>query len=491
MISDWPGHSGFLDISRVNIPLLSHRQPAAPWRVALLLACSLYSGSSVLAADDGVALNLSPTLQSPPPVQVPADAATVVGSDTATAPAEGAGLTTLAQVIERVWRDNPQVRQAQLGVEAAGFDIRAARTGYLPYAQLQSSIGEQGGENSFSTLYFVQPLWSGGSTVAEVDGAKAKQRAAIAELERTRQDVGLRALDAFLAVALTQQQVVQWANYVAALKKLLDRVQRRADEGVAPQSDVQTALSRLRQAQAGAEANRGQLIAARAQLASLMLVTPGALEWPDDPYMLSDEQIAKATEQVPSNPLRVAADAQVDIQKASARASKAALWPSLSLQYRRQIEGLEFDPSNNGVILALQFQTSNGLRGFIGAQAGEQRVEAAKASADAVNQQVIATIKVDQAQLNAASLQLLVQQQATDAANSLVDSYLRQFDVGRRSWLDVLNVQREAHEYMLQSIALKRSYWYYNGKLALDAMYWNRLVPSLTPVSMDGGETPN
>lgn len=447
----------------------------------------LAMGSVTASAQDvPVDLELSPSLTAEPAVPSPAvtESSPPAATEVAPAPAQDAPaqqpppqLATLSQVLEKVWRDNPEVRKAELAVEATGYDIRSARSGYFPYAQVQSAIGKQGEDNSVSTLYFVQPLWSGGSTVAEVDQAKARQRAAIAQLDQTRLDVGTRTLDSFLAVLQAQQQVIQWTNYVVSLKKLMERVQRRANEGVSPQSDVQTALARLRQAQAGAEANRAQLIGARAVLASLMNVTPGALEWPGDGYQLTDEQIEMADSRATQHPAHIGAVAQVDIQKAESKAAKSALWPSLSLQYRRQLEGLEFDPSNNGVVLSVQFQTSNGVRGLFGYQASEQRVRSAESSLDAIKEQIIATLKIDQAQVQATGIQLVVQQQASDAANSLVEGYLRQFDVGRRSWLDVLNVQREAHEYMLQSIALKRSYWYANGKLALDAMYWDRLVP--------------
>src|SRR3546814_15471408 len=40
--------------------------------------------------------------------------------------------------------------------------------GYFPYLQVQSSLAENS-QDSISTLYIVLPLWSGGSTNAQVD----------------------------------------------------------------------------------------------------------------------------------------------------------------------------------------------------------------------------------------------------------------------------------------------------------------------------------
>src|SRR3546814_17670544 len=51
-------------------------------------------------------------------------------------------------------------------------------------------------QDSISTLYIVLPLWSGGSTNAQVDIAKARQKAALAELAKIRLALGQSTLQA-------------------------------------------------------------------------------------------------------------------------------------------------------------------------------------------------------------------------------------------------------------------------------------------------------
>lgn len=393
-------------------------------------------------------------------------------------------LDTLAQVLAKVWRDNPEVVQAERALQATGYDISAARSGYFPYLQVQTSVAEQS-DDSVSTLYVVLPLWNGGLTGAQVDEAKSRQQAAGADLVRVRQTLGLRAVESYVNVAQAQEAAQQWSAYIGALKRLLSSIQRRAAEGAAPEADVQTAITRLRQAEAGMEANRAALFVNRAQLAQLLLATPGSVEWPGDGYMLSDAEVEGVGQRAGLHPSRALALAEVEIQAAVTRGTRASLWPELSLQHRQQMEGVVFDPSNDATLLVAQFQSGNGVRGLFGYRAEKQRLDAARARADAILREVEASIEVGRTQLATSAMQLQVQAQAAEAASALVDSFMRQYEVGRKTWLEVLNAQREANDTLLQSITLKRNYWYANAKLALDGMYWHRLGAQAAPAPVE------
>jgi outer membrane protein TolC len=126
-------------------------------------------------------------------------------------------------------------------------------------------------------------------------------------------------------------------------------------------------------------------------------------------------------------------------------------------------------------VLVAQYDSASGLAGYFGYRAEHQRIAEAHQALEATKRQVEATIASDKAQLKAVSSQLAAQLAASDATATLVESFLRQFEAGRKSWLDVLNEQREASDNAVQAITVKRTYWLANVKLALDAMYWHRL----------------
>lgn len=384
----------------------------------------------------------------------------------------------LGRALADAWRNNPQVRQAELAASATEYDIRGARAGYYPYLQAQVSQGDGGGESS-TTLYLVQPLWNGGLTRAQVDAAKADRLLAMAELNRIRLELGHRLLEAYFNVAQAQEQQRQWLAYVSSLRALLGSIERRAAEGAAPDADVQTAGTRLKQAEAGLEAARALESGNRAQLANLLSEVPGELAWPGATDRLSDSEAALLYTEVPAtHPDRLTAVAQIQSADASLRSSKAALWPEVSLQHREQVQGVEFDPTNSGTLLVMQFQSGNSLKGLQAYRGDQARLEASKASLKAAEREIVAQIEIDLAQLRAASLQISAQEDAAASAVALVDSFLRQYEVGRKTWLEVLNVQREANEALLQTILMKRNYWYYSAKYLLDSMQWDRLSPA-------------
>lgn len=394
----------------------------------------------------------------------------------------GPSRDSIQSVMGRIWRDNPQVRQAEQALEATGFDISAARAGYYPYLQLQSSVAERS-QDGVSTLYLVQPLWQGGRTGAQVSVARARQQAAFAELARTRLELGQRTIDAFFAVTQAQDEEIQWRNYEGALKSLLDTITRRANQGLAPQADVETALSRLKQAQAQIQANRARLLTNRAILASLLNGAPGSLVWPDDSFILDEAEQQAMLRNQDGHPDVLAAQAELDIQKGTAKVTRASLSPEVSLQHRQQVDGAEFDPSNDATLIVFSYQSANGVQGFLGWRAEEERIEAAKARLVAAQQQVDATLQIDRAQLSAVTAQLQSQYDAAQSSALLVLSFTRQFEAGRKSWLELLNAQREANDLAIQSINLRRQFWAANAKLALDAMHWDRLGAELIGVT--------
>ncbi|MGQ0530417.1 MAG: TolC family protein [Panacagrimonas sp.] len=383
----------------------------------------------------------------------------------------------LSSALAKVWTENPQVRQAELALRATEYDVKGARLGYFPYFQVQASQGESG-NRSAATLFLIQPLWNGGLTKAQIDGAKAGQLQALANLNNVRLQLGQRLLEAYFNFAQAADQEKQWNSYINSLKILLGSIERRAAQGVAPDADVQTALTRLKQAEAGIETARAGKLASRAQLANLLNEEPETVNWPGEQARLSEDEILILGREPPDvHPQRAAALAQIKQQEATSRAAKAALSPEVSLQHREQVQGVEFDPTNSATVLVMGFQSNNGLRGLRSYQADLERVEAAKAQLRAVDREISATIEIDRAQLKAARVQIEAQTAAAESSQALVDSFIRQYEVGRKSWLEVLNAQREANDTLLQVSALKRNFWFFNAKLSLDTMHWDKLSP--------------
>ncbi|MBY8967134.1 TolC family protein [Algiphilus sp. NNCM1] len=394
--------------------------------------------------------------------------------------AKGEDVGTL---LYEVWTTNPQVTRALSELDAGSFDVKAARTGYYPFAQVDAAQGEQG--RSAVTASIVQPLWDGGVTAAEIREAKANQSGSLYELYRTRLELGLQTAEAFFNARFAEEQAGHWQAYIARLESLLGVIERRADKGVSPSVDVETAVTRLRQAQAGAEANQSVLASARSRLRSLLNREPGRLTWPAGDIILPEGAISLLNEHgvPPTHPERQRALAEVAAQEARADRARASIWPEISVQHSRRFLQEEGDLTPDTVTqLVLQYQTNNGLQAYRGAQAEQQRLLAAQDSLAATEREIANRIREARVARDSARRQFEAQAESAEAADLLVESFFRQFKVGRKAWVEVLNAQREAHDARLQVTTAKRDFWFENARLALEGMLWEKLSPRISPL---------
>jgi outer membrane protein TolC len=389
---------------------------------------------------------------------------------------------SFATSLARLWQGHPEVLQAEAGLRAAGYDKSAAYTGFLPYAQLDMARSEDGDEQ---VARVILPLWRGGLNFAALDVAEASQIAAVADLQRTRLRLGLRLAEAYFGEFAAREQDAEWRHYLAVLVQLQGLIERRAAGGVSPEADVQTVLTRLRQAEAEAALNESLRAASEAQYVALVGEFAVPAGWPAEGGLLAPPEIATALQRdLDEHPELAFAKARAVREAADARRSRAQLSPELSLRHTEPF-GDEATVSTPVTQLVLQYQTDNGLRAYQGYKAGQQRQAAAEAAIAAARRDVTAALASARAEYAAARAQLGFQGAAVSASDAVVASALRQFEAGRKTWIEVLNAQREAHENRLQQVRQRQRLWQANARLALQGLLWERLLhesaAALTP----------
>lgn len=387
---------------------------------------------------------------------------------------------TLGDGLRQVWLTHPEVLRANAEIQASQFDVSGARAGYYPNFQLQNvqsnRSAEVGGAGRGTIVRLTQPLYSGGSTGAEVDNADARREQAESNLASTRLDLALRYSEAHFGALAASSQVKALEDNLQSLRKLFASITRRAEEGAAPESDVKTAITRLRQAESQLTQARAQDLVQRQALRSLLSVEPGRLTWPHRAALTTGEMSDVLERALQLNPNHTRADAEIRAQEAQGRLSRARLTPEVSLQYSRGMGGISESNQVEQTQLIVAYQTDNGFRAFENYRGALKRVEAAQSRKASVLRDIEQSIVADRLQQESLVLQLRSQRLAVDSASQLVDSYLRQYVVGRKTWIEVLNAQREATDTVIQFIGLQQNYWQTATRLALNAMYWDEWV---------------
>ena len=380
---------------------------------------------------------------------------------------------SFGKALTRVWQNHPDVRKAEAAVNASGYDKTAAYAGFFPYLQTDMVRGSQSKDDY--VVRAVLPLWSGGQTRASVDVAKAAQNMALADLQRTRLQLALRLTDVYFSVLAYKEQDGLWRQYVDKLTNLYGMIQRRATSGVSPQADVMSILSRLRQADASAELNRASLAAVETQLAALLGTTTDSLFWPQNALLTPDEISTALARAMVEHPDLTFAAQTITREQADTRMKRAGLSPELSLRYVKPF-GADSGNNTSETQIVLQYQSDNGIKAYQAWRSGEQRVDGARAALDTVRLEVTSAINLAKAEISASTAQLGYQSEAVLASDAVIDSFLRQFEAGRKSWLEVLNAQREDLDTRMAQVQQRRSLWQANTRLALHGLYWDNLV---------------
>lgn len=342
---------------------------------------------------------------------------------------------------------HPDVMAAKAKVRAADGGVAAARAEYLPAPQ--GSLDLSSGLSSASIGVGV-PIYSGGRLDALLAQARAMRQAADAGVDRAREQLALSVVDSYAqwAVAVRSERVKQ--RELERLNERLGLIRRRIAAGASALSDEELVASRIRQAHGELAGYRANAVGALAVLSQLtgtslsddMLDQASPLPFLPDCGLLVSQGVTGA-------PAVVQAERQVDASRASVRATRAGLFPTLSakLAYTRT----RYAPPNSAAdrndfrgYLSVSVAPGAGLGTFARTRSAQADVDAAIETLGSVRRTLTARIE-GQCASRAAAMALqgeLVG--ARDSTERVYQSYTRLFVAGKRSWLDVINAAREA-----------------------------------------------
>lgn len=351
---------------------------------------------------------------------------------------------SLAEVLRLSADTHPSVTSRRSEVDAAQKAVSGAEWGRFPAFGVASSATQSG--DTIASAQLQQPLWAGGRITAEIDGAEARLKAAQARLTESQRDIMIKSASAYAEVLRTGKRLAAAESNVAEHTRLYDMIKRRVDSEVSPSIDETLAMARLQQA-----------IAEKMQIESLLANAESALSQtigqqikkaqlkPQEPLPVSFgsvEQVRVAA--IDTSPVleRLAADelgAEADIDS-----RRAAFWPKVSAKVERIFGGKDsevVDRTRN--LLVVEFQPGAGLSAMSGVEGAIARRDAARSTKEASRRDILEQVTSQWNEIISLRGQIRPLRDLDARSAEVVDSYIRQYSVGRKNWLDVLNAQRE------------------------------------------------
>lgn len=394
----------------------------------------------------------------------------------------------VVQALQSVLRLHPAVQGKRAEVAARQSLGDAARAQRLPSlsAQWAAQKSDQGGTNPGS-MRVRQPLWAFGRIDSTIAVADVEAQAEVADLLRLQRQLIDQTAAAYVKAWGARLRLQVGNDNQSQLQGLLERIRRRKGGELASAADVRLAEARLIQARMQRDRLETEWLLAQTELEALTrspvnsaVPVPDAVLLPGRRRSVSDwlrlAETAHADLAFKAERIRVA---EAEIER-----EQLAAMPSVYLLADRSFQTSGITNPGTTVRVVVEGALDNlgmGTRGRVGAAAS--RRDAARADHQSTLNDVQRTVR-------SLFLQQETQRQLRDNQTRsvtdlglLLDSYQRQYEAGYKSWLDVLNMQRELTEQRLAQVQAETDWLVYGLRLAaltgeLDAMADLRSVES-------------
>jgi adhesin transport system outer membrane protein len=348
---------------------------------------------------------------------------------------------TLTQLFELASEKHPSVLQARNQAQAAGFDVESAQWGRFPTvsSQLRSD------SNLTQSLAKVeQPLWTGGKLTSRIELSEANLRAAEAGIHEAQFNALSQVATAFFEALRLEQRLQSAILNVAEHERLVALIKRRSEAEISPPADTTLAQARLQQAVSERIQIKKQLDASLTTLAQWTTPLNGALKAPADILFTRPTESVMLERTIANSAQRKRLQSQIESAEAQINVSKAQVLPSVVAGFQHTWGGMvPAGYDRNKGYFGLEFQSGAGLSARAGVQAAVSRKEASQQELETLERNLTSQVNAALSELEALEAQLEPSKALLEGTTEVVESYLRQYQVGRKNWLDVLNAQRE------------------------------------------------
>lgn len=359
---------------------------------------------------------------------------------------------------------HPAISGKRAEVQAKGFAGDSARAQRYPSVSAQASAQDKSDQfaNRYpKTLRARQPLWAFGRIDSNIAYADADKLAEEVDLLRVKRQLLEQTAVAYARVLGVQQRLTVAEDNIAALEKLYQQIQRRERGQLASMADVRLALARFTQARAQRERYDGELAVARNELLALTQVevaagAPVPLAFTELPSL--EEQEATALEHSADLLLK---RQRIEVAHADANREKVAPMPTLYLQGDRYFNQPAYGDDFRASVVIEANVEGMGFGALGRTRAALARVDAANEDLNAARTELRRNLRTLHTNRQLQQALKETQQQSITELTEILSSYKRQYESGQKSWLEVLNMQRELTE-QRQQLAQIDNEWLIN-----------------------------
>ncbi len=391
-------------------------------------------------------------------------------------------VVSFKDMVEKTVTANPDVQLRYHQFLESDYEKDAMLAGFLPKANIVGNYTRQQNLTSVTDgnaepryngyLLLSQMIFDGFATYHEVKRLSHVSRVRYYELQSVMQNITLEFVRAYLdSMRFTELTELAKNNYVVH-KQLFDRIQERVTAGVAGKVDLEQAAGRL----ALAEANLLEMTTnshdATVRIQRLYGEIPTeTLESPAFFNVGVESSVSDALKVAYNqNPDLLSAIESIQSSQDDIKTKQSRYMPRLDLQAHKNLEvssdGRLNSVAADSVQLTMNFNLFNGFADYNSVNQAAQQLNSSKDMRDRACLDTRQTVNIAYNDIQQLQEQEKYRTQHKNSIENAREAYRKQFDIGRRSLLDLLDTE---NEYFQAKLSLANTQ--YDIKMAYARVY--------------------
>lgn len=360
---------------------------------------------------------------------------------------------TLNDLIVQALSSYPTILARQSSRDAAKTDLTVAKLKFLPNPSVSTQRNQVAYTNSSVTnlpatnVTISQPIFMGGGLVAGYNKADARLSAADFTLLETREEISRRIIIAYTEWYKAYLKILAFEESVQLHEKFVGLITRRYEAGVASGADRDLSISRLMQAKADLDAQRS---IEASSLTTISQLSGQSVERPDLIARIAKPVAIPKRQDGIFQALAVSVTIQrlkfeAEAAQHEAKEIRAQALPQVSFQAQRQI-GNTYVPGYPGYDmygLVVSYAPGGGFSSVAATSAAFDRAKSSSMQVEVSKRDLSDRLNAEYNEFEFSQLKKESFQRSADLSSDISASYDRQYLVGKKSWIDLMNAVRE------------------------------------------------
>ncbi|MDW6093120.1 TolC family outer membrane protein [Vibrio rhizosphaerae] len=371
---------------------------------------------------------------------------------------------SLEQAVSITLATNPELESSFNQYQSKLQNSRASEGAYLPKVDLDAGIGYEGIEPAAAnakentdltrkevTISLTQLIWDGSSTLNDMGRTTAEAEASRYQLLADASDKALEVTKLYLDAEKASDVLTLSEANLQIHKKIYRDIKRRTESGLGSTADVTQVEARVAKAEANLLAAQNNLFETHSKFKETVGEQPVELTFPQ----ANQEQIPHSfqdakTQALKSHPIMQVTQQNIAAARYQYKQNQSPYYPSISLQANHSIRndaaGYIGTSTETTAMIRMHYNLYNGGSDLANEKSAAYALNKAKDLREKSYREVLGGLELSWQALDFSSQRRTFLADLVDSVSKTVIAYEKQYQIGQRTLLDLLNSENELFE---------------------------------------------